>query len=65
MNISKNWFWACTPEVVERIAAAMADPRQSRRINSDEDLNAHARELGEYCGIWKSLGKPSKVCLLN
>lgn len=44
--IPKHQLWAWKPEVLDRVAAAMADPRPSRSINSQEDLEALARELG-------------------
>lgn len=44
--IPKSQLWAWKPEVVDRVAASMADPRPSRQINSKEDLEALARELG-------------------
>ncbi len=44
--IPKHQLWAWKPEVIERVAAAMADPRPSRRIKSEEELYALARELG-------------------
>jgi len=44
--IPKSQLWAWKPEVTERVAASMADPRPNRRIGSDEDLDTLARELG-------------------
>ena len=44
--IPKHQLWAWKPEVLDRVAASMADPRPSRSIHSQEDLEALARELG-------------------
>ena len=44
--IPRHQLWAWKPEVLDRVAAAMADPRPNRKINSKEDLEALARELG-------------------
>ena len=44
--IPKSQLWAWKPEVMERVAASMADPRPNRRIGSDADLDTLARELG-------------------
>jgi hypothetical protein len=44
--IPRSQLWAWAPKVLDRVAASMADPRPSRQINSKEDLNALARELG-------------------
>ena len=44
--IPKSQLWAWKPEVLARVAASMADPRPGRRIESEEDLDALARDLG-------------------
>ena len=44
--IPKHQLWAWKPEVLDRVAASMADPRPSRQVKSKEDLVALARELG-------------------
>lgn len=44
--IPKSQLWAWKPEVLDRVAASLADPRPNRAINSREDLEALARELG-------------------
>jgi hypothetical protein len=44
--IPKSQLWAWKPEVLDRVAASMNDPRPSRSINTKEDLEALARELG-------------------
>ena len=44
--IPKNQIWAWKPEIRERVAAALSDPRPSREIHAREDLDALARVLG-------------------
>jgi len=44
--VPKSQLWAWKPEVLDRVAAAMADPASSRQIRSRADLEALARELG-------------------
>lgn len=44
--VPKHQLWAWKPEVMERVSAALTDPRPGVRIESDADLNALARELG-------------------
>ena len=39
-------LWAWKPEIRERVAASLGDPRPSREFNSKEDLDVLARELG-------------------
>jgi hypothetical protein len=44
--VPKSRLWAWKPEVLDRVAAAMSDPRPNRPINSRDDLNELTRELG-------------------
>ena len=44
--VPKHQLWAWKPEIMERVSAALADPRPGVQIDSDEDFASLARELG-------------------